>query len=416
MKFLKILIRGGSWVNKGGEAMLCTAQEQLSSRLAGARFFTSLPPSPIAYNAAGRFSPTPETNGSRLSKGLLLVRALRQCPKLFKTMFSDSWTTLQAIAAVNKADAVLDVSGFAYSDDWGDSYAARTWVYAYYAHRQGKPYIFLPQAWGPFRTRSVARLTGDLIRWSPLVCVRDQQSMSYVEELFGELDGHMCLTPDIAFRFQPDPPEVGEKLVRALHVRGGGSPLIGIAPNMRVYERMPGSGRENRYVQLMADVIRWAWRMGASALLIPHEISFAKDPQDDRFLCRLIKDEVGDGGPVAVLDGMYSASEIKSVIGCIDLLVSSRFHSIVAALSCRIPAVVLGWSHKYVELMRSVDMEELVLDYDKSKPAYLLDRIDTAWKRRQELRSRLETRLPAIEDETGRVFDMVARLVTEGVQ
>jgi len=321
-----------------------------------------------------------------------------------------------AIEAVNQVDAILDVSGFAYGDVWGAVNAEKTWIYAYYAYKKHKPYIFLPQAWGPFKKRSVARSTRDMIRWSPLVCVRDQQSLSYVKELLGWQDGSVRLTPDVAFSFQPEPPEVGEKLIRELHVGKGGSPLIGIVPNMRVYERMPGSARENRYVQLMADVIQWAWRLGASALLIPHEISFAKDPQDDRFLCRLIKDEVGDGGPVAVLDGMYSASEIKSVIGCIDLLVSSRFHSIVAALSCRIPAVVLGWSHKYVELMRSVDMEDLVLDYDQLEPAYLLDRIDTAWKRRQKLRSRLEARLPAIEDEAGRVFDMVAKLITEGVQ
>jgi polysaccharide pyruvyl transferase WcaK-like protein len=235
--------------------------------------------------------------------------------------------------------------------------------------------------------------------------------MSYVEKLLGRVPDHVRLTPDIAFEFQSAPSATGEKLIRSLGIGGKGIPLLGIAPNMRVFERMPGSGQENRYVQLMVEVVRWARSVGASVLLIPHEISFAKNPQDDRFLCRLIKDAIGDGGEVAVLDGLYSAADVKAVVGNLDMLVGSRFHSIVAALSCRVPPIVLGWSHKYLELMRSVGLEDLVLDYAQPETSVLIERIDMAWRGRRELQEQLQARVPAVEAEVDRVFDLVAGLI-----
>ncbi len=224
------------------------------------------------------------------------------------------------------------------------------------------------------------------------------------------MNGTVRLTPDMAFCFPSERAEVEDRLLSNLRVDGPARPLIGVVPNMRVYQRMPGTGKGSSYVHLMADVIRRAWNLGALAVLIPHEISFARDPRDDRFLCRLIRDVVGNGGPLAILDGMYSAGEIKCVIRRLDLLVGSRFHSIVAALSCRVPAVVLGWSHKYVELMRLVGLEDLVLDCH-SETDSLLDRLEVAWADRAELRSQLEARVPAIEHDTERLFDVVAAVI-----
>jgi len=411
MKSVNILIRGGGWVNKGAEAMLCTTQQQLTSKLPGSRFFAGLPPAPDTYGASECFSTLPELQGSLISRVLQLGKALLRCPRLLIPLFTDRWATMQAIAGLEKVDVVLDISGFAYSDEWGTSWAARTWTYSLYARCLGKPYVFLPQAWGPFENQTVARFTRDLINWSPLVCVRDQKSLSYVEALLGRGSDQVRLTPDIAFRFKFAPSADGESLIRSLGIGGKGEPLLGIAPNMRVFERMPGSGQDNHYVQLMAKVVRWAWHAGASVVLIPHEISFAKDPQDDRFLCRLIKDAVGDGGVVTVLDGLHSAADVKAVIGNLDMLVGSRFHSIVAALSCSVPPVVLGWSHKYLELMRSVGLEDLVLDYGQPETAALIERIDAAWTRRRELRDQLNERVPEIEAGVDRVFNLVADLI-----
>jgi polysaccharide pyruvyl transferase WcaK-like protein len=60
--------------------------------------------------------------------------------------------------------------------------------------------------------------------------------------------------------------------------------------------------------------------------------------------------------------GRYSREdpyELKKFIAGAAFLVGSRFHSIVAALSCGVPAVLLGWAHKYDMLAQDFGIPEL---------------------------------------------------------
>ena len=43
----------------------------------------------------------------------------------------------------------------------------------------------------------------------------------------------------------------------------------------------------------------------------------------------------------------------------------SRFHAMVTALSSKIPVLVIGWSHKYLEVMRSFGQAGMVIDHRK---------------------------------------------------
>ena len=52
---------------------------------------------------------------------------------------------------------------------------------------------------------------------------------------------------------------------------------------------------------------------------------------------------------------------MKKIIGGSLLLVGSRYHSIVAALSQCVPCVGLGWSHKYDTLFQDFGCESLLV-------------------------------------------------------
>ena len=85
-------------------------------------------------------------------------------------------------------DMIVDASGFSYSDQWPSKLRVR------HLHNElqrfakyGKPYVFLPQAFGPF---SDADSRANIARSFPLaamICAREMQSRSYVEEVTGAL-------------------------------------------------------------------------------------------------------------------------------------------------------------------------------------------------------------------------------------
>jgi len=249
-----------------------------------------------------------------------------------------------------------------------------------------------------------------------LVYARDEQSRAHLAGAMARPESEVELAPDIAFRFNGDPPDTGRELLARLGLHPGDRPLVGLAPNMRVYERASGTGLENAYLSFIMEVIGCCTReLGAEVVLIPHEIKYSPGAaDDDRFLCRLAAESAGGDVPVRAMTGEYSAAAIKSVIGRLDLLVGSRFHSIVAALSQRVPAVVLGWSHKYLELMRLFDLQQYVVDYDKLESRALVQLVRQAWDVRLQSKAILDKRVPSIQARIDDVFDRVAAVIRSG--
>ena len=86
----------------------------------------------------------------------------------------------------------------------------------------------------------------------------------------------------------------------------------------------------------------------------------------------------------------------KAIAKQVDLMVGSRFHSLVFALASGVPAVALGWAHKYPELMRLVGLEGNALIHTEFDEKQVVSMLDTAWERRSEHKAAIAERLPGI--------------------
>lgn len=368
---MKILVRGGGFENKGAEAMLRTVQAELGRRIAGAAFVADVKAREARAAAGAGF-------GTR----------------------------------ADDVAAVVDISGFAYGDDWGEEPARKAQRLASQAEASGRPYVFLPQAWGPFEQQPVAESVRAACRSASAVYARDEESKGYLDGLLGADAANVHLAPDVAFRFAAAPPDVGARLLAEAGLTPGRQPLVGVVPNNHLYRRAEGEGTDNAYIRSLVAVVRQLHRRGAAVVLVPHRTFLdSMRPEDDRSLCRLVAEAAGRGGPLGSLMGLMPAEAIKSVIGHLDLLVGSRYHAIVAALACRVPAVVLSWSHKYQALMRLVGLESYVLDYAALDGPVLAAMIDEAYRTRAAAKAGLAARMPTIEQQVDAVFDHVAGLL-----
>ncbi len=411
---MKVLIRGGGFVNKGAEAMVLTVQAELSQRLGDVTCCLEMRDAPPEGHLVNRHPGLEALRPLAMSRGekvTALLRLIAAHPSHARDMVVRRAHWMRAQRALDIVDAVVDVSGYSYGDAWGPGQARFAYCYALLGQGRGKPYMCMPQAWGPYERAADRPAYRRLCEASSLLMARDEVSRGYLADLLGRVATAIDVCPDIAFKFSGGEEDEGKRFLAKLGLESSAAPVVGVAPNMRVYERATGTGLENGYVRVLVDICRTLRERGMSVVLIPHEIEGSgQGTTDDRLLCSMIRGAVDDPCVVAMTDAC-DATEIKAVVRGLHLLVGSRFHTIIAALSSCVPVVALGWSHKYEELLRSFDMESLVYDHGRLDAGGVRQLVDEILEQREALHQRLTELVPATKASVDALFDRIAALI-----
>jgi colanic acid/amylovoran biosynthesis protein len=106
-----------------------------------------------------------------------------------------------------------------------------------------------------------------------------------------------------------------------------------------------------------SEIVRAIGSSGRLVVLLTHST-------EDLALCTKIERAVGDAVQVWTTSGDLDAVELEGLIGQMDFMVASRYHSLVHAYRRRVPSVIVGWADKYYELAGLVGQEKFVLGAD----------------------------------------------------
>lgn len=419
------LLVGANFINKGAEAMAKTVQQKLRQNNPDARCFIVVTeaqaPVAKAQGFEPLFEPAPGTAGKLIKKGTGLIQR-RLLGKA--TPFADI-TPLKAMQqALPDLAMGIDISGFAYHDGRGFQQPLETIKAIEFCRSKGAPYVVMPQAWGPFTDPATAENTRRMLGMAEAFHIRDRVSRGYMEQLLDKPEGSLPVVPDIAFGMQTPAPSLGEELLASYgFARSAERPLVAISPNMRVYEKTGGGDAQNAYVQALVALARHLMTAHrAQLVLVPNEIMVHDGFPDDRRLCRLLHEAiVGQGADallteagnqaadMALIDRYHSAEEIKSTIGLADVLVASRFHSLIFALSQGVPSLAISWSHKYRELMDLFGMTDFVFEENAIDAEQLKAKTDALLDERAAWNTRIETVLVDIRERIEVPFGMLSK-------
>lgn len=284
-------------------------------------------------------------------------------------------------------DAVIDVTGFAFGDEWADSpLGRRARNYERWRFR-GVPVYMLPQAFGPFR--STAAPSKLAIESARLVYARDADSLDYVSKLFdGQMPHGVRLAPD----FTVSVPGIFPEQYRSL--AGGGR------DRAQLEHPRTGLGRGGLHKGVHRQPRRGRPRP-------PCERSRRLRPlprsAKDRRLLELVRARVPDLEIVSGLDGGVRS---KGLIGASRLIVAGRYHALVSGLAQGIPSILHGWSHKYRWLAKDYDVEALASD-PFAEPGELGALIEQTLGR-PELPRRISTAARGVQARTAQMWSEIA--------
>ena len=116
-------------------------------------------------------------------------------------------------------------------------------------------------------------------------------------------------------------------------------------------QKTKGAEREY-YLPFLATCIRKLTSRACEPAFLLHE------SQADEAVVDRIQQVAGGGLPV-VRDS--DPQVLKGILGRAFLVIGSRYHALVAALSQGVPCVATGWSHKYQALLEDYGCPDLLL-------------------------------------------------------
>lgn len=242
-------------------------------------------------------------------------------------------------------DALLDASGFAFGDQWGVTQCRRSArVFSGYAN-QGKPVVLLPQAFGPFARPGMAETAAAALELADLIFARDEESLEHVRQL-SLRKPVISLAPDFTNLLEPEPERVA-----------AGSMVV--IPNARMVD-MTESAIGSAYPTFLQSCIRAARDRHVQVTILVHEAA-------DRALAANLVPMSDDGiRTIPVVNPRLA----KAIVGGAAMVVSSRYHGLVNALSQTVPAAGTAWSHKYSHLFTEYACPDALWDVTDPTGAY----------------------------------------------
>ncbi len=271
----------------------------------------------------------------------------------------------------------------------------------------GRPYVLLPQTYGPFSSRLGRWVGGLVVRQAALVLSRDRESLDLLDSWPGGVGarGRLRFCPDVAFVLPsaavpmdsiapplPDPPPA--RLI-GLNISG----LLAIGG----YSRDNMFGLRGEYEATMRRLAEALLEDPAThILLVPHVMG--EGIEGDRAACARLRMAAQPSlhGRLHLWEGECDQSQIKQIIGRCDFFIGARMHACIAALSQGIPAVGIAYSRKFKGVFDSAGVGEMVLDARRLEPDELIRQCLARLEQAGEVRAHLAERIPRLQDELRR--------------
>ncbi|RWE55626.1 polysaccharide pyruvyl transferase family protein [Mesorhizobium sp.] len=253
----------------------------------------------------------------------------------------------------------------------------------------GKPPVFFTQSMGPFGEDRIFRRLARVLRKSPLILVRDRESMAFAKELVGHT-GNIEVVADSVFALTDQ--DTIERRRAMLGVKKSGR--LKIAVSVRQWTDFGGRGSDvgrAKYHQSIARAVTWFVEE------VEAEVTFVStcqgipeyrfnDSDTARDVLMYLPDHVRNS---VVIDSQFRDTEaLLRKIEEFDGAICTRMHMCVLCLCRGVPVLPICYERKTADLFRSLDLEEYVTSIDKIEPDSFRDLVERWWKNQETVAER----------------------------
>lgn len=394
--------------NKGASAMLESSIQHITELDPEARFLVlTVYPGPDTvlndYPNVHVMDASPLHLGTAINAGSLLAGLLPGS----RPAVAHHAPEVEAIAG---ADVLLDEGGITFVDGRGKFliYNVATLLPALFTRT---PIVKIAQAMGPFEEPLNGLAARALLPRVSTIVSRGAITREHLDDL--ELD-NVIDGADLAFTLRVSPDAEAEATRIAGTFFDGGD-VVGVSPSQVLRKQAEAEGRD--YVgEVVAQVDFLTEQMDRPVLLVPHSARSGTDKthNNDLPVTREIHSRLARPDRVLFLEEELGAQTLRALIGRCDLFVASRFHAMVSSLATAVPTLVIGWSHKYREVLDMFDAAEWAVGYDDMTQAVFEERMRRLATESETIRARLSAAYPAVEALAHKQVEVVVETARRG--
>ncbi len=314
---------------------------------------------------------------------------------------------------------LIDVSGVSYCDG-REKFLPFNLLNNWPAMLFGVPVVKLSQAMGSFENPLVKHAAHLTLRRCERVFARGRSTHAMCREL--GITDNLGIAADVVFLLQADYAlRRGQAsgcdgfLTQARSLQGKRG-IVTMVVSSVVYQKTKARGMD--YPGTIASACRHLLAEGWAVIVLPNAVRADSEElhNNDLPVLRLVREALGAGSDrerLMIVDEDVDGACIHGLIGCADAVLASRFHAMIAALSWGRPVLVVGWGHKYKEVLSEFECEDWTIDEAELVPQHLCDRLDAFLEERDRIAERIGANLDRVRGESQGQFDWLRRFMRQ---
>jgi colanic acid/amylovoran biosynthesis protein len=305
--------------------------------------------------------------------------------RFFKYDLKINSKVYQTIEAYRDADLIITVGGGYIRANAGFN---GTFVLVFILHPilfsylLGKITIGYSQSIGPFSNLFQEKLASFVVRKMDAVIVREKIS----EELLKKwgIAQNVFVSVDSGFQFNT----INSKNIKLEMGIQKSDMLVGVT--VRQWLSTKAQDKYEKDIAILLDYI--IEKYGAKVIFIP-QVTVVNHNDDDRVCSKRVYDKMRYTDNVILLRDNFDHNTIKSIYAGLDYMIGTRFHSVIFSLTSKVPSIAIQYEHKTRGIMRDLDLEEWVIDIDKTDSARLKNIFDDLVNKREKYVEKLSKNL-----------------------
>lgn len=296
---------------------------------------------------------------------------------------------LELVEDLKSADFVVDLYGICFCDNLERrkysyvSMRARKMKFhpiVFLAKKMGKTVVKNTASFGPMETeynqKSAVFASKHMY---DVLCAREVQSKIALGHAIGKKQ-EIFLSPDTANLMAYEP--------QSRQMR------VGISASHQIIKQWKSP---EGYVECIVRLGKVIHELGASIVFIPNEYDPHKADNDVAVCENICAELAKEGISSEILDVLHMTStQLKNEIAACEVVVASRYHTCVAALSSGTPVLVLGWHYKYQELLSLYSQNAWLINQNECDSQKLISMFRRFWTLREENRSTITAQYPLV--------------------